>query len=94
MNILSKQILDIEDQWREKTKRDVENFHTLKMQEMTYKMDEQRDVISPHWSDNLVSPQHGRITRREKGELKMMMPECSSSSMTAEHDKYYILAQR
>jgi hypothetical protein len=96
MNVMSKTVLDIEDYWRQKTKRDVENFHRLKMQEMSYKMDEQRDVMPPHWSHNLVSPQHGRrIATKETLELKLREKEENTSATTAdEHDKYYLQAQR
>lgn len=98
MNIMSKTILDIEDHWRQKTIRDVESFHLLKMQEMTYKLDEERDVRSAHWSVVLDSPQHvrrartrTRKTRRKEGEEE---GEEEEQSVSADHDKYYQQAQR
>ena len=92
MDIMTKTVLDIEEQWKKKTRRDVENFHRLKMQEMSYKLDEERDIMPPsHWSENLVSPQHGR--RAAKAKLELHLKE-GGGSPTAEDDKYYLQAQR
>lgn len=94
MDIMTKTVLDIEDYWKQKTLRDVENFHLLKMQEMSYKIDEERDLKPTHWSENLVSPQHGRRATRDKlNDLQVAETE-NSTPTAAEHDKYYLYAQR
>ena len=88
MNIMANNVLDIEDYWREKTKRDVDSFHRLKMQEMSYKIDEERNELESHWSVNLASPRRSRKMEKEKLELE------GSNKVSAEHDKYYLQAQR
>lgn len=90
MDILARAVLNIEDYWNTKIAKDVESFHCLKMQEMSYKLDEDCETTPPHWSDSLISPQHGRRAKREKTEVMLD----DSSTSTVEHDKYYLQGQR
>jgi hypothetical protein len=89
MDIMTNTVLDIEEHWKQKILRDVENFHRLKMQEMTYKMDEQRDVMPPYHSNDSVSSLQGQRESTNHTELKV-----KDEHTSADHDKYYLQAQR
>ena len=89
MNIMTQKLLDIENYWKEKTKRDVENFHHLKMQEMMYKVEEGNMDTPVHWSEHLTSPRRGR-SARAKNNTSRSDSECPPPS---DVDQYYAQAQ-
>lgn len=94
MNIMATNVLNIEEEWKQKTKRDVENFHRLKMQEMSYKIEEEKDEIQVHWSRNFTSPRHARRTMKEISTTYPSPDNHTTTLSITEHDKYFIQAHR
>ena len=78
LDALSMHVLDREEYWKEKTKRDVEKLHKLKLQEVY------NDVSSENHTAAPFSPGSGRATSPEKDiSLSMWIDSVSSPGTTA-----------